>query len=203
MRKRRLGGVFALALGAAVAGCAPAGAPAGDAEPVPVQTEPGPAVDGAETMESKFEKIERLRAEWASTLLALEGVASVTVGVGPGGRPRLRIGTRVPVEEVRPRLPEELAEVEVELVYQGQLGPQAMPTEMSPEYQEIERLRAEVEAELLAIDGVVMVATGLGADGKPCLKVGTSVPVDQVRPKLPQGLKVPVEVEFLGDVRIQ
>lgn len=154
-------------------------------------------------MESEFERVERLRAEYAPALLALEGVASVTVGVCAGGKPCLRIGTQVPVEEVRARLPEGLADAEVELVYQGEWGEEPMRVELSPEYQEIERVRATLEAELLAIDGVVMVTTAVGADGKPCLKVGTSVPVDQVRPKLPQGLKVPVEVEFLGDVRIQ
>ncbi len=154
-------------------------------------------------MESELARAERLRAKYATTLLELEGVASLTVGISAGGKPCLKIGTLVPVDQVRDRLPAELAEVEVELFYQGDLVPGAAP-QLSPGYQAVERLRAEIEADLMAIDGVVMVATGVCADGKPCLRVGTSVPVEQVRPHLPPELaEVAFELEYVGKVRIQ
>ncbi len=154
-------------------------------------------------MESEFERVERLRGQYAATLLELGGVASVTVGVCAGGKPCLKIGTLVPVDQVRDRLPAELAEVEVELFYQGDLTPAAAAPQLSPEYQDLERLRAKIEADLMKVEGVVMVATGICGDGKPCLKVGTSVPVEQVRPNLPQELaEARVELEYVGEIRI-
>ncbi len=154
-------------------------------------------------MESAFMQVERLRAKYAATLLEMGGVASVTVGVCAQGRPCLKIGTLVAVEEVRDRLPAELAEVEVELFYQGDLTP-AAASQLSPELQAVERLRARIEADLLKIDGVVAVAAGVCDDGKPCLKVGTSIPVEQVRPRLPRELaEVPFELEHFGEIKIQ
>ncbi len=68
----------------------------------------------------------------------------------------------------------------------------------------IESIRAEYEALLMAIPGVVLVGTGLGADEKPCLMIGTSRPVDEVREQLPEEIfQVPVELNYLGDIEAQ
>lgn len=68
----------------------------------------------------------------------------------------------------------------------------------------IEKVRAQYESQLMAISGVVAVSVGLGEDGRPCLKIGTSVPAEEVRKQLPAGLAgTPVEVEFIGNIRAQ
>lgn len=75
---------------------------------------------------------------------------------------------------------------------------------MEPELQRIEVVRAQHEGALLQIEGVVAVSIGLSADGCPCLKIGTSKSVEEVRAKLPEGLsEIDVEVEYIGDVRAQ
>ena len=68
----------------------------------------------------------------------------------------------------------------------------------------IEKIRAQHETEILAVDGVVSVAIGLNADGKPCLQIGTSLPPDKVRPKLPKAIfSVDVEVIYMGTLEAQ
>jgi len=75
---------------------------------------------------------------------------------------------------------------------------------MEADLQAIENMRAQYESRLMAIKGVVSVSTGIGKTGKPCLKIGTSVPVEQVRTKLPEDLfQVEVELEYLGEIRAQ
>ena len=75
---------------------------------------------------------------------------------------------------------------------------------MDPDMQQIQKLRSRYQARLLAIDGVVSVSIGLGADGRPRLKIGTSQAVDTVRPRLPADLpEAEVELEYMGDIRAQ
>jgi hypothetical protein len=75
---------------------------------------------------------------------------------------------------------------------------------MDPEMQEIEKIRTAHEMEIMDTDGVVMVSTGLGRDGKPCLKIGTRVPPETVRDKLPKSIfRVCVEIDFVGDIEAQ
>lgn len=75
---------------------------------------------------------------------------------------------------------------------------------MDPEMQEIENVRNAHEREIMSIDGVVLVGIGLGKDGKPCLKIGTSVPPETVRDSLPAEIfKVCVEIEHVGEIRPQ
>lgn len=68
----------------------------------------------------------------------------------------------------------------------------------------IEELRVAHEAEIMMIPGVVSLATGLNDEGFPCLKIGTSVPIERVRPLLPHELQdVSVELEYVGEIRAQ
>lgn len=77
-------------------------------------------------------------------------------------------------------------------------------TAMQDELRQIEKVRAEYESQLMNIDGVVSVSIGTGESGKPVLKIGTSVPPEQVRAKLPeQLLEASAELEFVGDIRAQ
>lgn len=93
-------------------------------------------------------------------------------------------------------------------VSSGEAGP-ALPAESGDamknvELSAIEAIRGRYEAELMATPGVVAVSLGLGADGEPCLKVGTSRPVAEVREKLPAEIfQVPVELEYLGSIEAQ
>ncbi len=68
----------------------------------------------------------------------------------------------------------------------------------------IEKIRVKYEQEIMRINGVVSVSVGLNKDGKKCLKIGTSVPVEQISSKLPEGLsKSLVELEFIGNIQAQ
>lgn len=68
----------------------------------------------------------------------------------------------------------------------------------------IEKIRAQYETEIMAVDGVISVATGLSADGKPCLQIGTSLSPEKVRPRLPAAIfDVDVEVNYLGTIKAQ
>jgi hypothetical protein len=68
----------------------------------------------------------------------------------------------------------------------------------------IEKIRAQYETLIMAVDGVISVATGLGAGGKPCLQIGTSLPPEKVRPRLPAAIfDVDVEVNYLGTIKAQ
>jgi hypothetical protein len=75
---------------------------------------------------------------------------------------------------------------------------------METDVHKIEDVRATLDSKIMAIPGVVSVATGLAKDGSPCLKIGTSVPVEQVRGLLPRELAgIPVELENIGEIQAQ
>lgn len=75
---------------------------------------------------------------------------------------------------------------------------------MEMDVQKIENVRATYDSEIMNIDGVVSVSTSLNKDGKPCLKIGTSKPVEKIQPFLPAGIyKVNVEIEYQGELKAQ
>ncbi len=59
---------------------------------------------------------------------------------------------------------------------------------MDADIQKIEELRNKHESSILTIDGVESISVGLCTNGNPCLQIGTSIPVNQIRPKLPMEL---------------
>lgn len=80
----------------------------------------------------------------------------------------------------------------------------SLDNDMNSEPENIENLRAQYEDELMRVDGVVSISVGLCGD-RPCLKVGTSEPVEDVRPRLPESLRQhdDVELEFIGEIKTQ
>jgi hypothetical protein len=75
---------------------------------------------------------------------------------------------------------------------------------METEQNKIENLRAKYDSLLMSIDGVVSVGTGLGKTGRPCLLIGTSLPMEQIRKKLPKELfQVDVELQDMGTIHSQ
>lgn len=75
---------------------------------------------------------------------------------------------------------------------------------MQIEPQDVEAVKAKYETSLIGTDGVEAVSVGLGADGKPCLMIGTSLPEDQVKASLPPEIfSVPVEFKFVGKIQAQ
>ena len=152
-------------------------------------------------MEPDSRGIEELLEEHGPRLLAIEGVLSVTVGACEDGSPCLVIATEVPVDQIRERLPDELAEEPLKLEYQGAFGEHSS-TLLGSDYQAVERIRASHETALLEIEGVVSVATGICESGKACLMIGTSVPAEQVRAQLPgEFAEIEVEVKYVGELR--
>ncbi|MEW9919122.1 hypothetical protein AB2B41_05885 [Marimonas sp. MJW-29] len=75
---------------------------------------------------------------------------------------------------------------------------------MNSEPEKVEELRVQFEDELMRVEGVVSISIGLCGD-RPCLKVGTSEPIEDVRPRLPENLQKneDVELEYIGDVEAQ
>jgi hypothetical protein len=71
---------------------------------------------------------------------------------------------------------------------------------MEFDMQEIENIRVQFESCIMGIEGVVGIGAGL-CNGKPCLKIYTSVPTQQVRSKLPEELsKIEVDLEYAGEI---
>ena len=68
----------------------------------------------------------------------------------------------------------------------------------------IEQVREQFESELMSIDGIAFVATGVDNNGAPCLLIGASVPVMEVHGRLPKALDdINVELKYVGDVKAQ
>lgn len=68
----------------------------------------------------------------------------------------------------------------------------------------IEQVREQFESELMSIDGIAFVATGVDNNGTPCLLIGTSVPVMEVHGRLPKELDdIHVELKYVGDIKAQ
>lgn len=75
---------------------------------------------------------------------------------------------------------------------------------MNTDKQSIENIRAKHDSEIMSVEGVVSVGTGLGKDGQPCLVIGTSVPVEEVRARLPEEIfEVCVEITHVGEIKAQ
>ena len=75
---------------------------------------------------------------------------------------------------------------------------------MNQDIREIEQARAKFDDLIMAIDGVESVSIGLNEQGRACLMLGTSVPVEQVRAKLPKEiLEIPVEIAYIGKISTQ
>ena len=86
----------------------------------------------------------------------------------------------------------------------GQVCDENSKRETAMETSAIEKMRVQYEADILVVDGVVSVAIGLNAEGKPCLQIGTSLPPEKVRPKLPAAIfSVDVEVIYMGTLEAQ
>ncbi len=72
------------------------------------------------------------------------------------------------------------------------------------ELQKIEQMRARFDDTIMAIDGVESIAIGLNEKGEPCLMLGTSVPVEQIRARLPKEIfEIPVEISYIGRISAQ
>ena len=69
--------------------------------------------------------------------------------------------------------------------------------------QKVENIRVQFESRIMGIEGVVGVGTGLCND-KPCLKIYTSVPTQQVRSKLPEEIiEIDVDFEYVGEIKAE
>ncbi len=53
--------------------------------------------------------------------MAIDGVNSVSIGIGKNGNPCLRIGTFKPAEQVLAKLPKGVLQVEVEIYYTDEI----------------------------------------------------------------------------------
>ncbi|WDN89552.1 hypothetical protein BuS5_02520 [Desulfosarcina sp. BuS5] len=68
-----------------------------------------------EIMELNVQAIEKIRAKYDTQLMAINGVNSVSLGIGKNGNPCLKISTFKPAEQVRAKLPKDVLQVEVEI----------------------------------------------------------------------------------------
>jgi hypothetical protein len=68
----------------------------------------------------------------------------------------------------------------------------------------IEQIRTRNEKDILAIPGVVGMGVGICKTGNECLKIYTSVPIDQVQNKLPEEMaNIEFELEFVGEIKAE
>ncbi|HHH48927.1 MAG TPA: hypothetical protein ENK51_08585 [Gammaproteobacteria bacterium] len=75
---------------------------------------------------------------------------------------------------------------------------------MKKEVQKIEQIRASLDGAVMAIEGVESIAIGQNEKGEPCLMIGTSLPVEQVRARLPKEVfEVPVDIFYIGEISAQ
>lgn len=68
-------------------------------------------------MEPDLQKIEHLRNLHESTILSINGVESVSIGLCNNDKPCLQIGISIPVDQIQPKLPAELSDIKVKLHY--------------------------------------------------------------------------------------
>jgi hypothetical protein len=75
---------------------------------------------------------------------------------------------------------------------------------MGSEFEAVDDIRTHLEPKIMAIQGVAYVGVGIANDGKHFLKIGTSVPPDEVRAKLPpEVFQVEVVIEYVGVIEAQ
>ena len=70
-----------------------------------------------------MDRIDRLRQEFETALLRIDGVVGVSQGLDEQGRPNLRVLCSQPVDTVEPRLPEAVR-ADTVLVYVGEIEAQ-------------------------------------------------------------------------------
>lgn len=70
-----------------------------------------------------MDRIDRLRQEFETALLRIDGVVGVSQGLDDQGRPHLRVLCSQPVDTVEPKLPEAVRAESV-LVYVGEIEAQ-------------------------------------------------------------------------------
>lgn len=68
-------------------------------------------------MELDLQKIENLRNLHESTILSINGVESVSIGLCDNGKPCLQIGISVSVDQIQTKLPADLSDIKVKLHY--------------------------------------------------------------------------------------
>jgi hypothetical protein len=75
---------------------------------------------------------------------------------------------------------------------------------MDTDSHSIEAVKAKYETTLISIDGVESISIGIGKDGKMCLLIGLSLPVEDVIKNIPLELfSVPVEYSYIGNIHAQ
>ena len=75
---------------------------------------------------------------------------------------------------------------------------------LKEDVQKIDQIRAKFDDLIMAIDGVESISIGLTEQGKTCLMLGASVPVEKIRDKLPKEIfKIPVKIIYIGKVKAQ
>lgn len=75
-------------------------------------------------MQASTQEIEAIKANYESQLIAIDGVESVSIGIGSDGKPCLMIGLSLPESQVRERIPAELFTSPVEFMFIGKIGAQ-------------------------------------------------------------------------------
>jgi flagellar basal body-associated protein FliL len=83
-----------------------------------------PNAFGFSIMQSKNPSVESIKTEYENDLIVIEGVETISVGLGQDGKKVLMIGVSVPVENIRDKLPINIFSVPVEFVPVGEIDAQ-------------------------------------------------------------------------------
>ncbi|MCF6210756.1 MAG: hypothetical protein L3K24_08830 [Gammaproteobacteria bacterium] len=79
---------------------------------------------GKAVLKKDTREIERMRAKFDSTIMAIKGVESISIGLNEQDKACLMLGTSIPVEQVRAKLPREIFNIPISIVYIGKIGAQ-------------------------------------------------------------------------------
>jgi len=78
-------------------------------------------------MEANIQKIEKFKIAYEESILSIDGVISLSIGLCENNQPCLQIGISVPADVVRPLLPKQLSEINIKLHYVGTVEAQKNP----------------------------------------------------------------------------
>lgn len=76
---------------------------------------------GYPSMQNDIADIEKVRNQYESSIMATDGVESVSIGVGKNGKPCLNIGISKSEHEVRSKLPQAIYSAPIEFIFVGNI----------------------------------------------------------------------------------
>lgn len=75
-------------------------------------------------LKKDMQKIEQMRAKFDDSIMAIDGVESISIGLNEQGEACLMLGISVPIEKIRGKLPKEIFKIPVKIIDIGKIKAQ-------------------------------------------------------------------------------